>query len=50
MPRKKNPETPEEQLKRFEAEVRKLVEAGELSLIEADEALDKLVRRSAKRT
>jgi hypothetical protein len=46
MPKKKNPETPEEQSARFRAEVERLVAAGELSPTEADEALDKLVRRS----
>jgi len=46
MPKKKRKETPEEQSARFRAEVEKLVAAGELSPTEADEALDKLVRRS----
>jgi hypothetical protein len=48
MPKKKHPETPEEQAKRFEAEVERLIAAGELSPTEADAALDKLVRRSVK--
>ena len=47
MPRKKNPESPEDQAKRFKAKVRELIAAGELSPTEADAALDKLVRRSA---
>lgn len=46
MPKKKNPESPEDQAKRFEAKVRELIDAGELSPTEADAALDKLVRRS----
>lgn len=44
MPKKKNPLTPEEQRKRFEAEVKRLVEAGELDPDEADATLDRLVR------
>jgi hypothetical protein len=47
MPKAKNPLTPEEQKKRFEAEVRRLIDAGELSPTEADAALDNLVRRSS---
>jgi len=45
MPKAKNPLTPEEQRKRFEEEVARLVSAGELSPTEADAALDSLVRR-----
>jgi len=48
MPTKKHKETPEEQSAGFRAEVEKLIAAGELSPIEADAALDKLVRRNAK--
>ena len=48
MPKKKNPESPEDQAKRFEAKVRELIAAGELNPTEADAALDKLVRRSAQ--
>ena len=48
MPKKKNPEKPEDQVKRFKAEVERLIAAGELSPTAADAALDKLVRRSAK--
>ena len=47
MPKKKRSETPEEQSARFRAEVERLVAAGELSPIEADAAMDKLVRHSA---
>lgn len=49
MPKAKSKVTPEEQRKRFEAEVARLVSAGELSPTDADEALDKLVRRSASK-
>jgi hypothetical protein len=47
MPKAKSPLSPKEQRKRFEEEVRKRIDAGELSPTEADAALDKLVRRSA---
>lgn len=46
MPPKKNPETPEEQAKRFQKEARKLAKDGALDPAAADAALDKLVRRS----
>ena len=46
MPKKLNPETPEEQSERFKREVERLIEAGELNPIEADEALDRLVKRA----
>ena len=45
MPPKKNPETTEEQAKRFRKEAEKLVKSGELDPEKADEALDKLVRK-----
>lgn len=48
MPAKKRKETPEEQAARFRAEVGRLIDAGELSPTEAEEALDKLVSRGAK--
>jgi len=48
MPKKQNPETPQEQSARFKRDVERLIEDGELSPTEADAALDKLVRRSAK--
>jgi hypothetical protein len=48
MPKKKNPEKPEDQAKRFREEVQRRIDAGELSPIEADAALDKLVRRSSQ--
>lgn len=43
MPKAKKTETPQEQARRFQAEVEKLVAAGELSPTEAEKALDKLV-------
>lgn len=42
MPKKKRIETPDEQSRRFEAEVQRLVDAGELNRTEADKAFDKL--------
>ena len=45
MPKKLNPETPEEQAKRFRKEAEKLVKSGDLDPAEADAALDKLVRK-----
>lgn len=47
MPKKKHKEAPQEQSARFKAEVERLVEAGELSPIEAEGALDRLTKRSA---
>jgi polyhydroxyalkanoate synthesis regulator phasin len=47
MPKAKNPITPEEQRKRFEEEVQRLINAGELDPEKADAALDDLVRHSA---
>lgn len=46
MPKKKNPETPEDQSKRFKRDAQKLIDAGELNPTDAEAALDKLVRRS----
>jgi hypothetical protein len=47
MPKAKNKLTPQEQRRRFEDEVRKRIDAGELSPTEADAALDSLVRHSS---
>ena len=44
MPKKKTQETQAEQSARFLAEVERLIAAGELNPIEAEAALDKLVR------
>ena len=48
MPKKKRKETPAEQSARFEAEVERMIDAGELSPTEAGKALDKIVRTTAK--
>lgn len=50
MPKKQHKETPAEQSARFRAEVERLVVAGELSPTEADEALDRLVRKSSSQS
>jgi hypothetical protein len=44
MPKKKNPETPEEQAKRFRREAQKLADAGSLNLTEGESGLDAFVR------
>lgn len=47
MPKKKHPETPEEQAKRFREEAQKLVDAGLLTPTEGESALDAFVRSGA---
>jgi hypothetical protein len=47
MPEKKRKETPGEQSARFRAEVRRMVDAGELGLTEADERFERAVRAVA---
>jgi len=47
MPKKQRKETQAEQSARFKAEVQRLIDAGELSPTEAEEALDKLVASQA---
>jgi hypothetical protein len=47
MPKKKHPETPEEQAARFRSEAQKLVDAGLLTLTEGETALDAFVRSGA---
>ena len=47
MPKKKNPETPEEQAKRFRREAQKLADVGLLTLTEGETALDAFVRSGA---
>lgn len=47
MPKKKPGMTPEQQSERFREKVRELVDAGELNPIEADEALERMLRRAA---
>ena len=46
MPKAKNPMTDEERSKRFEEEVRRRKDAGDFDQDAAENALDKLVRRS----
>ena len=46
MPKAKNPISPKEQRRRFEAEVQRLINAGELDPEEADAALDSMVRKA----
>lgn len=48
MPKKKRIEPPEKQSARFIEDAQKMIDAGELSPIEADEALDELVRKGAR--
>lgn len=43
MPKKQRRESQKEQSARFEAEAQKMINAGELSPTEAEEALDKMV-------
>ena len=50
MAKQKVKETPQEQARRFQAEVEKMVAAGELSSIEAEAALDKPVRKKSATT
>ncbi len=45
MPKKKKPETQEEQSERFRAAVRQMIDAGELNPTEADEAFERLTSR-----
>ena len=46
MPKAKKKISAAEQRRRFEAKVKELIDAGELSPTEADDALDALVKRS----
>lgn len=43
MPKKKKPETQEEQSERFRAAVRQMIADGELNPIEADNVFDKMM-------
>lgn len=45
MAKKKSPESPEDQVKRFEAEVQRLIDAGELNPIETETKIDNLIRK-----
>ena len=46
MPKKKNPESPEEQSERFRRDAERLIDAGELSPTEAEKGLEGLVKRA----
>ena len=48
MPKAKNKESQAEQSARFQAEVERLIAAGELSPTDADAALDKLVSEGSR--
>jgi hypothetical protein len=48
MPKAKNPLSAEEQRKRFEAEVERLIAAGELDPAEATKKVDKLIGNVAR--
>ncbi|MBA3896868.1 MAG: hypothetical protein H0X36_06985 [Sphingomonadaceae bacterium] len=45
VPKKKQIEPPDEQSRRFVEDAQRMIDAGELSPTEADEALDQLVRK-----
>ena len=47
MPKKKNPQTAEEQAEKFRREAQKLADAGKLTLTEGETALDAFVRSGA---
>jgi hypothetical protein len=49
MPRVKNKITPEEQKRRFEEEVQRRIDAGELNHTEADAALENLLQKSQRK-
>ena len=49
MPRKKQHESLAKQSARFRSEVQRLIDAGELDPIEAEAAVDRLVRKTAAR-
>ena len=46
MPKKKNPESPEEQSERFKRDAQRLIDAGELDPTEAEKGLEGLVKRA----
>ena len=46
MPKKKNPEKPEDQSARFKRDAERLIEAGELNPTEAEKGLEGLVKRA----
>ena len=46
MPKQSKKETPKQQAARFQAEAERLIAAGELNPIEADDILERLVKAS----
>ena len=46
MPKKKNPETPEEQSERFRRDAQKLIDDGALDPTEGEKGLEGLVKRA----
>lgn len=48
MPKKKNPETPEEQSARFKRDAERLIEAGELNPTVAEDSVDRMIRQNIK--
>lgn len=49
MPKKKNPESQEQQSERFRKAVTDLVDAGDLNPTEADAAMDRMVKAGARK-
>jgi hypothetical protein len=50
MPKKKRQETQEEQSERFKRDAQKLIDDGELDPIEAEAAVNRLVRKSGNKS
>jgi hypothetical protein len=48
MAKKKNQESPEDQVKRFEAEVQRRIDAGELNPTEAENRFDQAMEKIAQ--
>lgn len=48
MPKKKQTEPPEVQSERFKREAQKLIDAGELNPIEADEVIERVLRKGGR--
>ena len=47
MPKKKQKESPAKQSERFQKEAQRLIDAGELSPIEGEKGLEKILRHSS---
>ena len=50
MPKKQNAASQEEQSERFKREAQRLIDAGELNPIEADEAFERILRKQRRET